>query len=335
MTQYRHLYWDSGNSDLRMFTDANLEVLSYFLRKRYAELLNTVTTTPGYVSNEGQGQIDGTFASIGSATDGHRTQGSTTETDDNTPSGGAEPDTTFGSDQTALVSDSTTYFQAYNHSTAYSTTEQNTLNAMGLLYWSSPDLKIGPHVEADLVDTLANHCLTQMLTGDEVGSYRVREGAPNTASGISGGWVDKGIFHTDSYYGAGGSPSYGGATSMTANLWLKTANTTEPSSPDNYIRWDSTNNEIQLETSTLYSSTAKLINDVYINILHRRAPLNNVQTTNSGNHRGTFYDKKYDNYTNVLSGPSGGVYTRTYTPSGSIVDNNGPYYFVSPGQRTP
>ena len=336
MTQYRHLYWDSGNSDLRMFTDANLEVLSYFLRKRYAELLNTVTTTPGYVSNEGQGQIDGTFASIGSATDGHRTQGSTTEADDNTPTGGAEPDTTFGSDQTALVSDSTTYFQAYNHSTAYSTTEQNTLNAMGLLYWSSPDLKIGPHVEADLVDTLANHCLTQMLTGDEVGSYRVREGAPNTASGISGGWVDKGIFHTDSYYGAGGSPSYGGATSMTANLWLKTANTTEPSSPDNYVRWDSTNNEIQLESSVLYTGTSnKLITDAYLNIILRRHPLYNVYTTNSGTHRGDFTDVKYSTYTNVLSGPSGGVYTRTYTPSGSLIVNTGPYYFVSPGQRTP
>jgi len=327
MTQYRHLYWDSGNKDLRQFKDADLEVLSYFLRKRYAELLNTVTTTPGYVSNEGQGQIDGTFASIGTATDGHRTQGSTTEADDNLPASGAEPDSTFGSDQTALVSDTTTYYQAYSHSTAYGTTEQNTLNAMGILYWSSPDLKIGPHVEADLVDTLANHCLTQMLTGDEVGSYRVREGAPNTASGISGGWVDKGIFHTDSYYAG---------TQMTANLWLKTANTTEPSSPDNYVRWDSTNNEMQLESSVLYTGTAnKLITDAYLNIILRRHPLYNVSTTNSGTHKGEFTDVKYQSTTDVLSGPAGGVYTRTYTPSGSLIVNTGPYYFVSPGQRTP
>ena len=140
-------------------------------------------------------------------------------------------------------------------------------------------------------------------------------------------WSEKGSFFTDSIYGNASYNDY--------RLWLKTANTTEPSSPDNYIRWDDSNNEIQLETSTLYNSTAKLINDVYLNIIYRRAPLYNVSTTNSGNHRGTFYDKKYQSTTDVLSGPSGGVYTRTYTPSGSIVDNNGPYYFVSPGQRTP
>jgi len=327
MTQYRHLYWDSGNKDLRQFSDTELEVLSYFLRKRYAELLNSVTTTPGYVSNEGQGQIDGTFSSIGTASDGHRYDYSTTEPDDDVPNSGAEPDTNFGTDNTGLTTDTVTYYQAYSHSTAYGATEQTTLNNMGLLYWTSPDLKIGPHEEEDLRDTLANHCITQMLSGDEVGSYRVREGAPNTASGISGGWVDKGIFHTDTFYGG---------TQMTANLWLKTANTTEPSSPDNYVRWDDTNNEIQLESSTLYSGTAsKIITDAYLNIILRRHPLYNVSTTNSGTHKGDFTDVKYNNTTNTLTGPSGGVYTRTYTPSGSLITNTGPYYFVSPGQRTP
>ena len=49
MTQYRHLYWDSGNSDLRMYSDSQLEVLSYFLRKRYAALLDAGTDYPGEV----------------------------------------------------------------------------------------------------------------------------------------------------------------------------------------------------------------------------------------------------------------------------------------------
>ena len=323
MTQYRHLYWDSGNKDLRMYQNAHIDTLSYFLRKRYADLLNTTDTTPGWVGKTQPGGAGS--AGIGSANNGVRSSGSHTETDDNTPTGGYEPDTTFSSDQTSITNTQNFFYQNINHSTAAPV--EATINTSGLLYWLSPDLKIGPISETDLRDTLADHCLTQMETGDEVGTYRVSVSAPNTASGISGGWVDKGSFFTDSIYGNASYNDY--------RLWLKTTNTTEPSSPDNYIRWDSTNNEIQLETSTLYSSTAKLINDVYINILHRRAPLYNVQTTNSGNHRGTFYDKKYDSYTNVLSGPSGGVYTRTYTPSGSIVDNNGPYYFVSPGQRTP
>ena len=327
MTQYRHLYWDSGNKDLRQFSDSELEILSYFLRKRYADLLNTVNTTPGYVANAGEGQIDSTFSTLGTATNGVRSAGSITEPDDDTPTGGAEPDTSFGSDQTTLTNTTTTYYQAYSHTTAWGSTEQATLNNMGLLYWSSPDLKIGPDAETDLVDTLANHCLTQMETGDEVGSYRIATSAPNTASGITGGWVDKGTFFLDTIYSA--------ATNATYKLWLKTANTTEPSTPANYIRWDSTNSEIQLESSTDYSASSKIINDAYLKIIYRRHLLYNVSTTNSGTHRGTFEDKKYDSYTNVLSGPSGGVYTRTYTPTGSLVDNTGPYYFITPGQRTP
>jgi hypothetical protein len=305
-----------------------LEVLSYFLRKRYAVLLNTVNTTPGYVANTGEGAIDGTFSSIGTATDRIRTQGSNTEPDDNTPTGGAEPDTSFYTDATSYTEQTETFYQCVSHTTAWGATEQATMNNMGLLYWTSPDLKIGPHVEADMVDTLANHCLTQMLSGDEVGSYRVATSAPNTASGVSGGWVDKGDFFIDGIYN---DASFG-----TYKLWLKTANTTEPSTPDNYVRWDSTNNEIQLESSVDYSATAKLINDAYLTIIKRRHLLYNVATSNSSfTNRGTFYDKVYDASTNVLSGPSGGVYTRTWTPTGSATDNSGPYYFISPGQRTP
>jgi hypothetical protein len=322
MTQYRHLYWNSGNKDLRQFSDTELEVLSYFLRKRYAYLLNTVDTTPGWT---GMTQPDATSAGLGSANNGVRSSGSHTETDDNTPTGGAEPDTSFSSDQTFITNTQYTRYQNINHTTGVP--DNLVINTAGILYWTSPDLKIGPVLETDVLDTLASHCLTQMQTGDEVGSYRVSVSAPNTASGITGGWVDKGSFFVDSIYGNASYNDY--------RLWLKTANTTEPSTPDNYVRWDASNNEIQLESSVLYSAASKIWDDHYDRAIYRNCPLYNVSTTNSGTHRGTFYDKKYDSYTNVLSGPSGGVYTRTYTPSGSIVDNNGPYYFVSPGLRTP
>ena len=81
MTQYRHLYWDSGNADLRMFSDSELEVLSYFLRKRYAALLDSTNTTPGHVGlSQPNGADDVT---IGTAINGVRAQGSHTEPDDN------------------------------------------------------------------------------------------------------------------------------------------------------------------------------------------------------------------------------------------------------------
>ena len=323
MTQYRHLYWDSGNSDLRMYTDVQLETLSYYLRKRYADLLNTVNTTPGVV---GYTQPTADHILIGGAPERHRTQGVRTKTDDNLPT---TDDTVFGPENTGSNDTTYLYYQNVDHTTA--APSEVTINNMGVVYWTTPDLKIGPTTETDLRDTLADHCLTQMLSGDEVGSYRVSPSgsAPNTASGITGGWVDTGSFYHDRIYD--------NVTNVDYRLWLKTANTTEPTTPDNWIRWDDSNSEIQLESSTVYSALSKLFHDVYGNIIYRRAPLYNVYTTNSGTHRGTFSNKIYDSQSDVLSGPSGGVYTRTYTPQGSLVDGpgGGTFYFVSPGQRTP
>ena len=89
MTQYRHLYWDSSGQDLRMFADAGgtsgttLEVLSYYIRKRYAYLLDTGgTTIPGSV---GTTQPDSSWYGIGGASNTHRIMGQHTEPNDNIP----------------------------------------------------------------------------------------------------------------------------------------------------------------------------------------------------------------------------------------------------------
>ena len=346
MTQYRHLYWDSGNKDLRMFSDGGgtsgttLEVISYFLRKRYAYLLDTGgTNIPGSV---GKTQPDGQWSLIGGAYNTHRIIGINTEPDDNIPwddptrDPGIEPDTNFTSDQTSVAQETVLYYQNQTPYPAITVPTEATINNTGLLYWSSPDLAIGPISETDLQDTLADHCLTQMISGDEVGSYRVATSDPG-----GGTWSDKGQFMDDTTY-----LTYGSETTVgDYTLWLKTANTTEPSSPDNYIRWDDTNNEIQLESSTDYSATAKLINDVYLNIIEMRHPLYTVSTTQTGTLRGTIYDKilELGNYTNVLTRTEGGgsapyhsgVYTRTYEPTGDLTDNTGPAYFNLTGTRNP
>jgi hypothetical protein len=206
------------------------------------------------------------------------------------------------------------------HNTAFSSAA--TINASGLLYWSSPDLKIGPTAEQDLRDTLATDCLTQMKTGDEVGSYRVATSDPG-----GGTWSDKGTFFHDTRYSS--------ETVSTYKLWLKTANTTEPSSPDNYICWDDTNNEIQLYSSTDYSATGPLFNEVYINVIARRALTYNVATSSAGTNRGIFYDKVYSTYTASTAPVSGGIYTRYWTPAGINEDGTGPYYFNCIGERDP
>ena len=370
MTQYRHLYWDSSGQDLRMFADAGgtsgttLEVLSYYIRKRYAYLLDTGgTNIPGSV---GKTQPDSQWVSIGGAYNTHRIMGQHTEPNDNIPWNDptrepyAEPDTDFTSDQTSTAQENWLYFQNQNHSPpiAFGSTEQATINNTGILYWSDPDLKMGPISETDLQDTLADHCLTQMLTGDEVGTYRVATSNPG-----GGTWSDKTQFMDDTVYLSSGDATlvegdyqvegwntpghanYQQTTQGDYRLWLKTANTTEPTTPDNYIRWDDTNNEIQLESSTDYSATSKLINDVYLNIIYRRHPMYTVHTTQTGTLRGTIYDYilQHGNYNVALSGPAGtgsepyhdGVYTRTYEPTGSLVTNTGPAYFNIVSLRDP
>ena len=323
MTQYRHLYWDSGTGDLQMYDATQMETLSYYLRKRYADLLNTVADTEGNVR---QSNPDSEYVFMGGAPERHRTQGVRTKTDDDLPT---TDDTVMGDENTGYVDTTYLYYQRRDHATAVP--DATTINNMGILHWTTPDLKIGPITETDLRDTLADHCLTQMLSGDEVGTYRVSSAMPNTASGITGGWVDKGSFFHDQIYDAN--------TNVDHRLWLKTANTTEPTTPDNWIRWDDSNSEIQLESSTISSSLSKIFHDVYGNIILRRHLLYDVSTTNSGTHRGTFSNKVYDSQSDVLSGPSGSpsVYTRTYSPEGSLVEGpgDGPYYFVCPGQRTP
>ena len=376
MTQYRHLYWDSGGQDLRMFADGGgasgttLEVLSYYLRKRYAYLLDTGgTTIPGTMGNDGgKTQPDSTWYQIGGATNTHRIMGQHTEPNDNIPLDDPtydalhEPDTDFTSDQTTTAQEVTLYYQnKLAEVPGIDPPDSATINNTGILYWSDPDLKIGPISETDLQDTLADHCLTQMVSGDEVGTYRVATTAPS-----GGTWSDKGQFIDDTIYLSSGEPgleegdyhvtgwdtpghnNYQQTTQGDYRLWLKTANTTEPTTPDNYIRWDDTNNEIQLESSTNYSATSKLINDVYLNIIYRRHPKYAVSTVTYENYtiRGTIYDyiHTHGNYDVVLSGPTGsagefwyqdGVYTRTYEPTGTIVNNTGPAYFAIIGLTTP
>jgi hypothetical protein len=338
-----------------------LEVLSYYLRKRYAYLLDTGgTTIPGSV---GMTQPDSTWYGIGGATNTHRVMGQNWEYDDNIPVNdptwdyGIEQDTQFSADMTNVAQEVQLYYQnKLAEVPGIDPPDADTINDMGLLYWSDPDLKIGPISETDLQDTLADHCLNEMVLGDEVGTYRVSD------SGSPGGgtWSDKGQFFNDTtYFSTGGtyhvtgwedpeSEDYQQTTVGDYRLYLKTANTTEPTLPDNYIRWDDTNNEIQLESSTDYSATSKIINDVYLPIIYRRHPryfTTSVPPQPYASLRGTIYDKimTLGNYTNVLTRTEGGgaqpwqtgVYTRTYEPTGVLTDNTGPAGFYITGFTNP
>lgn len=309
MTQHRPLFWSSP--DLRQMSDADLDVVSYYIRKRYANYLNTVSTTEGIVTTS---QANSLWVSIGTATNSYRTSGSLTNPDDNDSS--SPPDTTFGSDQTGTSSSVTTFYQYKDQTTAYQTAA--TINATGMLYWSDPDLKIGPTDEQDLLDSIVTDVQTQMTTGDEVGTYRIDTSTPS-----GGTWVDKGTWFADTKYGG---------TEATYKLYLKTANTSDPTTSNNMATWNSSAGEIQLVDSDDW--TISIIDSIWMNVLRRRHPLYVVDTTGGGTARGTFYDKKYSSTLDTLSGPSSGVYTREYIPTGGMTTVSTYYFYIS-GNRTP
>ena len=129
-----------------MFSDqggtsgTTLEVISYFLRKRYSYLLDTGgTNVPGSV---GTTQPDSQWVSIGGAYNTHREIRSHTEPNDNIPiddptrDAGIEEDTQFSSDQTTTAQDNWLYFQNQNHSPVIDPATEATINSTGLLYWT-------------------------------------------------------------------------------------------------------------------------------------------------------------------------------------------------------
>ena len=111
MTVQRPLYWDTGNKDLRQFTDANLDVLRYYLRKRYAALLDSGADYAGEVKTSQPTH----FISIGTADNTHRLQGTGTEPDDSDNTGGAEPDTVFGTQNTTTATITANFYQNMYH----------------------------------------------------------------------------------------------------------------------------------------------------------------------------------------------------------------------------
>ena len=171
--------------------------------------------------------------------------------------------------------------------------------------------------EADIYEDLISQCITDIKTGDEVGSYRVSTGAPT--SGGAGTWDDKGTFYTDTTY-SNGSTVY--------KLWLKRSLNSVPGSDIFPLGLDGSN----LKERTIIESS-DLVQRLLLDALTRRifyggatGDLNyTVATSSSGTNKGTFTDTRQTATTNTnqFSDP----YYRTYsTPSGSSVTQT-TYYF--------
>lgn len=313
----RPLKIKSGNDGLKEMTDAELDRICYNLRARYAELLNADTITTGKLN---VGSVSG-YTLIGSAANTIATQETNTRArtntagDDITPTydGTTAPAAGDWPAQASTGTNTVTTYNYYQDRQVPSYPNNSTLNADSYFYWNTTDskLQLVGATESDIYDEIIAQCITDMKTGDEVGSYRI--GTTTPSNGGAGTWVDKGTWFQDTTYSAG---------TITYKIYLKTALTTIPGTEVNPVGWNSGSLTIKEKS---IATGDNLINNVLLPVLRRRlddGDLNyTVATTSSGIDRGSFIDKRQSGQSSSFS-YTNPTYSTTATPNGSASDIN-------------
>ena len=287
-----------GSDSLQDMTSAELERVIYYLQVAYAAQLNA--------AGNGHVNVGGSGTTIGTASDTSSTQQTNVttrivnngiiETYPAYPGIGSEVDATY------------TYKQLQ---TTPSAVGSAAFNVDGLLFYDSANDEIEPFsTEAQIADVITDQAITNMTSGDEVGSYRVSTSTPT--NGGAGTWTDKGTFFSDTTYSAG---------TTTYKLWLKTALDAVPGSDvfpigldsdgggtaiGNIIQRGITNNSRLIQQVLLPSLTRKMSSGLYYT----------VATSQAGTARGSFTDTKQTGTSNTQSfvNPQ---YRSISTPSGT------------------
>lgn len=295
-----------GTSALRQMSDADLTRLQYNLSVAFATKLNA--------GNDYGGLRVGSAANynlIGSATDTKRQQVQASQArtllaaDDVDPDGAgpvAPGDWPAAPATTSTTVTTYNYYQWLGSSATYPST--SALDAKSYLYWNGSALRTAGATESQLVDEVVSGAITDMLSGTEVGTYRVATSAP-----AGGTWVDKGTWFVDTTYSAG---------STTYKLWLKTAHSSTPGTDYDPVGWNNVSSYIK-EVSN--SSAGALVQDILLPVLQRRITLSgdlnySIVTSLTGTNRGSFVDSIQTGSTPsyVFTDPT---YFTTSTPSGA------------------
>jgi len=290
-----------GSNTLQDMTDAQLERLIYHTQAAYAAQLNS--------SGDGYIYVGSGATSIGSASDTSATQqinqtqriinDGVIQGFPSHPGIGTETDNTYA------------YRQDRTTPSAVSSSDFNTY---GMLYYDSASDHLEPFsTEAELAAVIIDQAITNMRTGDEVGTYRVSTSTPT--NGGAGTWTDKGTWFVDSTYSAG---------STTYKLWLKTALSSVPGSDVFPVGLEDdgggtpTGHIINRDFST---GAGTLIGEVLLPALTRKMSsglhyaANTTAATGTAINRGTFTDTRQTGTSNTTS-LSGGFYKSISTPTG-------------------
>jgi len=290
---------------LKEMTDGELDRLAYEVRKAYAAVLTA--------AGKGHINVGGSGTNIGSTVDSKRTPTSTTGDGGFTGDAGDAGYHTGGDwpapGSTGVNTNVTTYTYYQNRTiggTPFASTAHIDLYSY-YVYGGTAGEVILEGVEANIVDTIISACITDMATGDEVGTYRITTGSAPTNGG-AGTWVNKGTFFVDTLHSA---------TQNTYKYWLKTDLTTPPAETKPIGRSGTAMKELSV------AHDGDLVQKILLPALqnrHDNSQLNyHVQTSIPGGYtaKGTFLDTRYGSSTVSYTGPSGDTYTTTITPSGT------------------
>jgi hypothetical protein len=301
----------SGNSFLQDMNDSDLERLIYSTQRAYAEQL--------IANGDGHVNVGGSGTAIGSASDTSSTQRTNTtvrglndgiiQTFPAFPGIGSETDATYSYKQDR---------------TTPSAVSSANFNVRGLLFYDSANDELEPFsTEAQLAAIITEKAITNMRTGDEVGSLRVSTSAPN--SGGAGTWQDLGTFFSDTTFNQG---------TTTYKLWCKKQLDTAPgfsaqedrapvgldsdgggTAVGNLIRRGTGKDQLLIQQVLLPALTRKMAEGMYYSV---------ATSTGSGDsaggrgmiNRGAFTDTKQTGTSNsqTFSNPN---YNSTSTPSGT------------------
>lgn len=296
----RPLSLQSGN--LQEMSDADLDRVLYYLRVAYAAQLNA--------GGDGAISVGSSLTTIGTAADTSSTQQMASNTRN-----GSTPGVTGYPAAPGIGSETDANFTFQQDRTYPSFPSAATMDASGYVYYTANQV-ITASTASHIYDELLAQCITDMKTGDEVGTYRIATATPT--NGGAGTWVDKGTWYTDTTYSAG---------TTTYKYWLKTDLTTVPGSNIYPLGLDT----IDLKERGILNSD-NLIQNVLLPALTRRIIDGDLQytvaTSSSGTNKGTFTDTKQtaSTTTNQFVNP----YYRTYsTPSGSAVTQTTYYLNLS------
>ena len=286
-------------------TDSQLDRLCYYLRVAYAAQLNS--------GGNGSISVGSSQTSIGSLQDTITAAQTASEVRDEAD-GEDYPDPP-GTDEI----NSDTLYEYQQKRTVPSFPSASVLNSDGYVYYSSSEIIVA-NTAAHLYDEIISQTITDMRTGDEVGTYRIDTSTPS--DGGAGTWTDKGEWFIDHIYGSGNTPAASltnqvvNPTNGTYKLYLKTAMNSIPGSDIYPIGLDGT----ELKQRGILNSE-NLVQNVLLPALTRRMNDGDLQytvvTSVTGRDRGTFINTRKQGTPNVTRTFDGSTYFTISTPTGT------------------